>query len=116
MAGLSAVETLYLSSITLAELLFGVGALPSGRRKDRLERTLDGLFALFAGRVLPFDQDAARRYATLAVTGRAAGGPLPAADGYVVATALARGFAVATRNVWLFMETEAKVIDPWSGR
>jgi predicted nucleic acid-binding protein len=105
--------TLYLSSVTLAELLFGIGAMPAGARKDRLARVLDRLLALFPGRVLPFDQDAARRYADMAVIGRAAGRPLPTADGYLAATAAAHGFAVATRNVRHFGDTGVELIDPW---
>ena len=66
-------ETLYLSSITLAEMLFGIGTLPVGRRKDAMTKTLDGLLDLFADRVLAFDAEAARRYAELAVAARAAG-------------------------------------------
>ena len=63
-----AAETLYLTSVTLAELLFGIKALPAGKRKDLLTQALDGLLALFRGRVLPFDTDAARSYADLALT------------------------------------------------
>lgn len=62
-----AAETLYRSSVTVAELLFGIGMLPEGRRKQELATTLDGALDLFAGRILPFDTDAARRYADLAV-------------------------------------------------
>ena len=43
-------ETLYLSSITIAELMFGIGALPKGKRKDKLTAALDGVLALFADR------------------------------------------------------------------
>ena len=50
-----AAETLYLSSVTLAELLFGIAALPSGKRKEMLAQTLDGLMGLFRDRVLPFE-------------------------------------------------------------
>ena len=110
-----AAETLYLSSITLAELLFGVGALPAGARKERLAQGVDRLLALFSGRVLPFDQDAARRYADLAVTARSVGRPLPTADGYIAAIAAAHGFTVATRNVQHFSDTGVGVIDPWQG-
>ena len=53
-------QTLYLSSITLAELWFGIGALPAGRRKDALAQTLEGLLPLFEGRILAFDTEAAR--------------------------------------------------------
>ncbi|MFT3887068.1 MAG: PIN domain-containing protein [Arachnia sp.] len=106
-------ESLYLSSVTLAELLFGVGTLPAGARKERLMQALDGLLALFPGRVLPFDQDAARRYAEMAAAARAAGRPLAMANGYVAATAAAHGFAVATRNPRDFVETRVQLIDPW---
>lgn len=108
-----AADTLFLSSITLAELLFGIGALPSGAPKDRLARSLDGLLGLFPGRVLAFDADAARRYADMAVAARAAGRPLAAADGYIAAIAASRRFAVATRNTKHFSETGVDLIDPW---
>lgn len=108
-----ATETLYLSSVTLAELLFGLGALPAGARKDRLAQALDALLALFPSRILAFDQDAARRYAEMAVAARAAGSPLPTTDGYIAATAASRNFAVATRNTQHFQDTGVELIDPW---
>lgn len=88
-----AAETLHLSSVTLAELSFGLGVPPAGARKDRLAHALDALLALFPGRILPFDQDAARRYADMAVAARAVGRPLPAADGHIAATATPSGHA-----------------------
>lgn len=72
-----AAETLYLSSVTLAELLFGIAARPTGKRKDMPTLTLDGLMGLFRDRVLPFDADAARRYAEQAVTARTGGRGFP---------------------------------------
>ena len=51
-----AIETLYLSAITMAELRFGAALLPSGRRKAKLRNSLENkLLPLFTGRVLPFD-------------------------------------------------------------
>jgi predicted nucleic acid-binding protein len=47
-----AAETLYLTSVTLAEMLFGIAVLPAGWRRNSLTRTLDGLLALFGERVL----------------------------------------------------------------
>lgn len=108
-----AAETLNLPSVALAALLFGVGAPPEGARKVRLTEALDGLLALFPGRVLPFDQECARRYADMAVAARAAGRTLSVADGYIAATAAARGFAIATRNTRHFQDTGVEVIDPW---
>lgn len=108
-------ETLYLSSVTLAELLFGISALPSGKRKEALTQTLEGLLALFEGRVLPFDTEAARRYAELAVAARTAGKGFPAPDGYIAAIASARGFSVATRDTAPFLAAGVRVINPWEG-
>lgn len=106
-------ETLYLSSVTLAELLFGIGALPAGRRKEVLGNALDGLLALFRSRVLPFDVDAARSYAELAVRARETGKGLSMADGYIAAIAASRGFVVATRDTAPFETAGVAVINPW---
>jgi predicted nucleic acid-binding protein len=107
-----AAETLYLSSVTIAELLYGIGALPAGKRKDRLTEALDGVMELFADRVLPFDIDAARRYADLAVKARATGKGFPTPDGYIAAIAASRGFAVATRDTSAFDAAGVAVINP----
>lgn len=108
-----AAETLYLSSVTLAELLFGIAALPAGKRRDMLAQTLDGLLGLFRARVLPFDIDAARHYAELAVTAKNAGRGFPTADGYIAAIAASRGFIVATRDVAPYEAAGVPVINPW---
>jgi predicted nucleic acid-binding protein len=93
-----AAETLFLSSVTVAELLFGIGALPKGKRKANLATALDGVLELFAGRILRFDTEAARCYAGLASKARAAGKGFPTPDGYIAAIAAAHGFAAASRD------------------
>lgn len=110
-----AVETLYLSCLTLAELLFGIAALPTGQRKDMLAQALDGLMGLFRDRVLPFDIDAARRYAELAVAARASGRGFPTPDGYIAAIAASRGFIVASRDTGPYEAAGVgvSVINPW---
>ena len=110
-----ATETLYLSTVTVAELLFGIGALPVGRRKDLLAQTLDGLMRLFRDRILPFDMDAARCYAELAVTAKTAGRGFPTPDGYIAAIASSRGFMVASRDTEPFKAANIRVINPWIG-
>lgn len=109
-----AAETLYLSSVTLAELLFGIAALPIGRRKDLLANALDGLAGLFEGRILPFDIDAARHYAELASTARKAGRGFPTPDGYIAAIAGSRGFTVASRDTSPYQAGGLRVINPWT--
>ncbi|RTM15332.1 MAG: type II toxin-antitoxin system VapC family toxin [Bradyrhizobiaceae bacterium] len=93
-----AAETLFLSSVTVAELLFGIDALPRGKRKDRLTSALDGVFDLFATRILAFDTTAARRYAELAVKARSVRKGFPTPYGYIAAIAAAHGCAVASRD------------------
>lgn len=108
-----AAETLYLSSVSLAELLFGIGALPASKRKDMLKQVLDGLMVLFRNRVLPFDTDSARSYADLAVTARNSGKGFPTPDGYIAAIAASRGFSVASRDTAPFEAARLTVINPW---
>ncbi|KFL31315.1 plasmid stability protein StbB [Devosia riboflavina] len=108
-----AAETLYLSSVTVAELLYGIGVLPDGQRKTRLTAAVEGLIGLFEGRILAFDSDAARRYADIAVAARRAGRGFPTPDGYIAAMAVAHGFAVATRDASAFAAADVPTIDPW---
>ncbi|MBZ9997624.1 type II toxin-antitoxin system VapC family toxin [Mesorhizobium sp. BH1-1-4] len=109
-----ALETLYLSTVTLAELRFGIAAMPVGRRRtilhDRLER--DAL-PLFADRILPLDFDASQAYAKLMVRARAAGKAIGNADGYIAATAAAHGFTVATRDTSPFAAAGLSTVNPW---
>ena len=97
----------------MAELLYGIGALAAGKRKDMLTQTLEGLMGIFKERVLPFDVDAAKRYAELAVMAGVAGRGFPTPDGYIAAIAVSRGFIVASRDTAPYVAASVKVIDPW---
>jgi len=108
-------ETLYLSSVTLAELPFGIRALPAGKRKNMLDRALAELLELFKDRVLPFDTDAARHYADLAVIAKSSGRGFPTPDGYIAAIAASRGFMVASRDTSPYEAAGVAVINPWQG-
>jgi len=108
-----AAETLYLSSVTLAELLFGIRALPAGKRKNLLDRALSELLDLFEDRILPFDTVAARHYADLAALAKNGGRGFPTPDGYIAAVASSRGFMVASRDTSPFEAAGLTVINPW---
>jgi predicted nucleic acid-binding protein len=108
-----AAETLYLSSVTVAELLFGVAALPTGKRKRLLAEAVENLLTLFKDRVLPFDTDAARHYADLALLARTSGRGFPTPDGYIAAIAASRGFTVASRDTAPYEAAGVTVINPW---
>ncbi|KWA00206.1 type II toxin-antitoxin system VapC family toxin [Burkholderia territorii] len=110
------VETLFLSAISLAEMRFGVAALPAGRRRDWLDQSIEQrVLPLFRGRILPFDDAASKAYASLRAKARAAGHALVPADGFIAATAAANGLIVATRDVAPFEAAGLRVIDPWAG-
>jgi len=107
-------ETLHLSSVTVAELAFCVAVLPTGKRRDRLTTAVDGLIGLYQGRILPFDEEAARAYAALAVTARARARGFPVPDGYIAATAASRSFIVASRDASAFEACGLEAINPWT--
>ncbi len=108
------VETLYLSTISLAELRFGIAVLPEGKRRNTLQSSLEQrVLPLFAGRILSFDDAASSAYARLRADARAVGHAIAAADGYIAAIAAAHGFAVATRDTVPFVAAGVAVINPW---
>ncbi|KUZ71702.1 plasmid stability protein StbB [Burkholderia ubonensis] len=109
------VETLFLAAISLAELRFGVAAMPEGKRRDWLHRSIEQrAVPAFRGRILPFDAAASEAYARLRARARAAGSVIAPADGYIAATAEANGLIVATRDVAPFEAAGLRVIDPWA--
>ena len=112
-AGLS-VASLFTTSITESEILYGIELLPRGRRRDAIRGAAQGIFAKsFAGRVLPFASNAASAYARIMAGRRHEGRRMSQADGQIAAIALAAGAALATRNTGDFEGAGLKLIDPW---
>lgn len=108
--------TLFLSSITLAELWSGVVRLPAGRRRDELSLALtQQVLPLFADRVLDFNSVAARVFADMMAAAQASGCTPSFADAAIAAIARAAGFVVASRNVTDFRGLGLPVINPWLG-
>jgi len=108
------IETLYLSAITVAELRFGLAAMPQGKRRTiYLERLEKEVLPAFSGRVLPFELNASQAYAALMARARAGGKAIGTADGYIAATATACGLMVATRDTSPFKASGLKTVNPW---
>ncbi len=105
-----------ITSMTLAELLAGVGLLPDGRRRDALRTAIDGVVAQYRGRgaILPFDDAAAAEYAQVLAQRRAAGLPVSTVDAQIAAVCRARGAVCATRNTRDFVRTGVDLVDPWA--
>ena len=109
-----ALETLYLSAITVAELRAGIALMPAGKRRDGLHENLEKrLLPMFANRVLSFDMACTKAYAELLAKSRDAGLAVETADAFIAAVALANGFAVATRDTTPFEAAGLNVINPW---
>jgi toxin FitB len=108
-------RTLYISTISVAEILFGVRSLPAGKRRAALATAIEReVQRLFAGRVVPFDLAAARAYAALMSGARAKGATISILDGQIAAIATANGFDVATRDEAPFRAAGLKTINPWT--
>jgi hypothetical protein len=110
-----ALETLYLSVITVAELRAGIALLPMGKRRTTLHDNLENrLLPMFANRVLSFDMAATKTYAQLLAKSRAAGLAIETADAFIAAVALSNSFTVATRETGPFEAVGLHVINPWA--
>jgi predicted nucleic acid-binding protein len=109
-----AVETLFLSTISLAELLLGIESLPTGRRRRALAAALgEQIVSLFDNRIIPFDIAAAEAYARVVTRARGQGHAISVADGQIAAIAAARDFRIASRDEAPFQAEGLGVINPW---
>jgi toxin FitB len=104
---------LYVTSLSYAEILFGIDLLPAGKRRGHLAEQAATMFVEdFAGRVLGFDLSAAPAYALIAGQRRRAGQALGAVDGMIAAIAHTHGAAVATRDRDL-AGCGVPLVNPW---
>jgi len=104
---------LFTTAISEAEIRLGIDLLPRSKRRSELLERADLLFGrVFAGRILPFDSDAARALAGIGAERRRLGRPINEYDGQIAAIALSRGAGVATRDTAGFSHCGVTVIDP----
>lgn len=106
--------TLYLSTITLAEIGYGLRSMPAGKRRrsleDRFERFVE---EGFDQRILGFDVVAARLYGEVMAHRKALGRPLSILDGAIASIARANDFTIATRNVDDFEDCGLSLVNPF---
>jgi len=108
-------DSLYVTSITQAEILHGILLLPRGKRRQLLENAASGMFAEdFGDRILPFGSEAARPYAEIAADRRRAGRPISHFDAQIAAIARVHGATLSTRNVDDFVGCGVKLVNPWT--
>lgn len=104
---------MYTTSITLAEIRYGIERLPADSHKNQLSATAAEVFSAFADHVLPFDAEAAAVYAVIVSRRARAGTPVVGFDAQISSICRTRHATLATRNVKGFDNTGIEVIDPW---
>jgi predicted nucleic acid-binding protein len=102
------------TSITVAEIRYGIARLPDGRRKQALLSAAGAVFQTFADQVLPFDAAAAEQYAAIASNRERSGKPISGFDALIAAVCRSHGAALATRNLPDFDCTGIETVDPWA--
>ena len=108
-------ESIWLSSIALFEVRYGLALLPAGRRKDLLEQRFEELVQDdLQNRMLFFDTDAAARAANLTADGKPRGSPVDMRDTLIAGIALACRSTLATRNMRIFDDLSVPVANPWA--
>lgn len=108
-------SSLFTTTLSQAEIFYGLAILPEGKRGDALLEAGRAMFEIdFAERVLAFDRAAAIAYAQIAAARRAGGRPISQIDAQIAAIACSRGARLATRNVKDFELCGIDVIDPWT--
>jgi predicted nucleic acid-binding protein len=107
--------SLFTTTVTRGELLYGIRLLSDGRRRRGLWDAAKKIFDEdFAGQVLSFDSEAADMYAEIAASRRVAGKPISQFDAMIVAMARSRGASLATRNAKDFEDCGIDVVNPWT--
>lgn len=108
-------QAIYTTSITQAEILYGILVLPAGRKREAIRLVAEAIFSTeFQGRILPFGSGAAPIYAAIAAERRRMGRPISHHDAQIAAIASLEKAELATRNVADFEGCGIRVVDPWS--
>lgn len=108
-------ETLFTTSVTMAEMLTGVSLLPDGKRKDALRESIQGIIGLlFQDRILAFTSADAENHSTIVVMAKANGYNMSFADAQIAALAKSHKMKVATRDTAPFEAAGIETINPWN--
>jgi predicted nucleic acid-binding protein len=108
------IRNLFTTTITQAEILYGIALLPSGKRQAELSQAAQLMFSEdFAGRLLPFDEIAAIAFARIAADRRRMGKPISQADAQIASICYSRQATLNTRNVADFEGCGIAIVNPW---
>lgn len=113
-AGQRTATELCITTITVAEILYGMELLPKGKRRDGLLVDAEAMFREdFDHRILVFDEPAARAFSTIAAARRSEGRPITTLDAQIAAIAYVHGATLATRNTSDFERCGVRLVNPW---
>lgn len=105
---------LFTTTVSVAEILYGIEILPRGKRCDNLRSEAEVVFTQdLAGRILPFDEDAARAFPEIAAGRRAEGRPIAELDAQIASVARTHRAILATRNTADFEGCGVRLVNPW---
>jgi predicted nucleic acid-binding protein len=114
LANVRTADELFITTITVGEILYGIELLPMGKRRDKLSADAEGMFEEdYEARILVFDEPSARAFARLAAARRNMGRPIPQLDAQIAAIAYAHSAALATRNTADFEGCGIRLVNPW---
>lgn len=105
---------LWLPSVVVHEMEYGIQRLPQGQRRNRLRGMVDGIVASYGNRILPLERDGAEWAALFRVQAKRAGRLLRISDALIAGIAKANDLTIATRNVRDFDGLDVEVFNPWA--
>jgi toxin FitB len=107
-------DEIFVTAITVAEVLYGIANRPPGKRRKALAAGAERMFAsVFAGRILSFDEEAARAFAEIAAVRRTQGRPIAQSDAQIAAITRCHHAVLATRNTPDFEGCGLQLVNPW---
>lgn len=107
-------SSLYITTITQAEILYGIAILPDGTRQQRLQNLAQAMFQEdFLNKILPFSQEAAQYFAIIASDRKGQGKPISQFDAQIAAICRSHQATLATRNTDDFADCGIDIINPW---
>lgn len=107
-------EHVYISVLSLGEIVKGIAELPVGRKRQELEAWLETeIRPWFGQRILPVSAAVAERWGFLSANGKLRGAPLAVVDGLLAATALENDLTLVTRNSRNFAGLGVVIVNPW---
>ena len=108
-------DDVFLSVITIGEIVKGIEKLPTSKRKQELHAWLqEDLLIRFDGKILSLDTNILMVWGKLSAQVEAAGKPMPAIDSLIAATVLVYELTLITRNVGDFETAGIEIVNPWN--